>query len=84
MNKILGWLLGEKPQSNPWLSLYFFAMIWGLSGCFEIASLWDAGVRSYSLTPDCSAEGLHPFGSLSGVLEIQPLRGCLTQIGLGI
>ncbi len=56
-------------------------MIWGLSGCLEIASLRDAGVRSFSLTPDCRAEGLHPFGSLSGVIEIQPLRGCLTQIG---
>lgn len=42
-------------------------MIWGLSGRFEIASLRDAGVRSYSLTPDCRAEGLHPFGSLSGL-----------------
>ena len=84
MNKILGWLLGEKPRSNPWLSLYFFAVIWGLSGRFEIASLRDAGVRSFSLTPDCRAEGLYPFGSLSGVIEFQPLLGCLTQIGLGI
>lgn len=71
MNKILGWLLGDNSlRSNPWLSLYFFVVIWGLSGRFEIASLRDAGVRSHSLTPDCRAEGLHPFGSLSGVIEI--------------
>ena len=76
MIRILGWLLVEKPRSNPCLSLYFFVVVWGLSGRFEIASLRDAGVRSYSLPPDCSAEGLYPFGSLSGVIEIQPLRGC--------
>lgn len=45
-------------------SLYILTVVWGMSGCPEIASLRDAGVRSYSLAPDCRAEGLHPFGSV--------------------
>lgn len=72
--------LSEAVEEFPG-SLYILTVVWGMSGCFEIASLQDAGVRSYSLPPDCRAEGLHPFGFLSGVIEFQPLRGCLTQIG---
>ena len=75
--------LSEAVEEFPG-SLYILTVVWGMSGRPEIASLWDAGVRSFSLAPDCSSEGLHPFGFLSGVIEIQPLRGCLTQIGLGI
>ena len=80
MNRILGWLLSEKPRSNPCLSLYFFVVVWGLSGRFEIASLRDAGVRSYSLpqtaeprgcTPSVPCLGLSRF-SLSEAVEEFP------------
>ena len=50
--------LSEAVEEFPG-SLYILTVVWGMSGRPEIASLRDAGVRSYSLPPDCRAEGLH-------------------------